>query len=135
MIDYLLLVKSATGEDVLTPHSSWFAQILRGEKQALFPNHFMIDPTGDWGGFQGAIISRGLPARLAFVLAGTPDGPGAQHLVQAGIALLHGVRARLPASGDQPRRHQRGHPVLHHAKRLDRERDLGLGPDGVPVVG
>lgn len=86
MIDYMLTVKSATGEDLLTPRANWFAQILRAEKQALFPNHFMIDPTGDWGGYQGAVVSRGLPARLAFVLAGTADGPGAQHFALAEIA-------------------------------------------------
>ncbi len=86
MIDYMLTVKSATGEDVLTPHSGWFPEILRGEKQALFPNRFMIDPTGDWGGYQGAVISRGLPKRLAFLLAGKPDGPGAQHFAEAEIA-------------------------------------------------
>jgi hypothetical protein len=86
MIDYMLTVKSATGEDVLAPHASWFSQILRGEKQALFPNHFMIDPTGDWGGYQGAVVSVGLPMRLAFLLAGTADGPGAQHFVNAEIA-------------------------------------------------
>ncbi|MDE3246602.1 MAG: Ig-like domain-containing protein, partial [Acidobacteriota bacterium] len=86
MIDYMQVVKSATGEDLFAPHADWFPQILRGAKQALFPNRFMIDPTGDWGGFQGAVISRGLPTRLAFVLAGTPDGPGAQHFVQTEIA-------------------------------------------------
>ncbi|MEO6324888.1 MAG: hypothetical protein ABIT01_05580 [Thermoanaerobaculia bacterium] len=85
MIDYMLTVKSATGEDVLTPNVSWFSQMLRGEKHALFPNRFMIDPTGDWGGFQGAVISRGLPSRLAFVLAGTADGPAAQHFAETEI--------------------------------------------------
>jgi hypothetical protein len=85
MIDYMLTVKSATGEDLLAQHASWFPQILRAEKHALFPNRFMIDPTGDWGGFQGAVISRGLPKRLAYLLAGTPDGPGAQHFAEAGI--------------------------------------------------
>ncbi len=70
MIDYMLIVKSATGEDIVAPHIDWFSQILRAEKHALFPNRFMIDPTGDWGGFQGAVISRGLPTRLAFMLAG-----------------------------------------------------------------
>ena len=85
MIDYMLTVKSATGEDLFAAHASWFPQILRAEKHALFPNRFMIDPTGDWGGSQGAVISRGLPTRLAFVLAGTPDGPGAQHFAEAGI--------------------------------------------------
>jgi len=86
MIDYMLIVKSATGEDIITPHIDWFSQILRAEKHALFPNRFMIDPTGDWGGFQGAVIPRALPIRLAYILAGTPDGPAAQHLAYAEIA-------------------------------------------------
>ncbi|MEO8672185.1 MAG: hypothetical protein ABI411_12785 [Tahibacter sp.] len=87
MIDYMLTVQSATGEDVIAPHAAWFPQILRGEKHALFPNRFMIDPTGDWGGYQGAVISHGLPSRLAFVLAGKPDGPAAQHFATAEIAV------------------------------------------------
>ncbi len=86
MMDYMLIVKSATGEDILTPHIDWFSQILRAEKHALFPNRFLIDPTGDWGGYQGAVISRELPTRLAFVLAGSADGPGAQHFVDSEIA-------------------------------------------------
>jgi len=86
MIDYMLVVKSATGEDIITPHLDWFSQILRAEKHALFPNRFMIDPTGDWGGYQGAVISRALPIRLAYVLAVSTDGPAAQHLAYAEIA-------------------------------------------------
>ncbi len=86
MIDYMLVVKSATGENIVAPHIDWFSQILRAEKHALFPNHFMIDPTGDWGGVQGAVIPRALPPRLAFLLAGTADGPGAQHFAAAEIA-------------------------------------------------
>ena len=86
MINYMLIVKSATGEDIITPHSDWFSQILRAEKHALFPNRFMIDPTGDWGGNQGAIIIRELPIRLAFILSGTADGPGAQHFAYSEIA-------------------------------------------------
>lgn len=86
MIDYMLTVKSATGENITTPHIDWFSQILRAEKHALFPNRFMIDPTGDWGGVQGAVIPTALPARLAFMLAGTADGPGAQHFATAEIA-------------------------------------------------
>jgi hypothetical protein len=85
MIDYMLTVKSATGEDLITPHIDWFSQILRAEKHALFPNRFAMDPTGDWGGRQGAVISRGLPTRLAFVLAGTADGPGAQSFAYSEI--------------------------------------------------
>lgn len=86
LIDYLLMVRSATGEDLLTPRLSWFSQILRAEKSSLLPNRFLIDPVGDWGGNQGAVILRLLPARLAFVLAGTNDGPGAQHFAFEEIA-------------------------------------------------
>ena len=82
----MLIVKSATGEDIITPRIDWFSQILRAEKQALLPNRFMIDPTGDWGGNQGAVISKGLPTQLAFLLAGTADGPGAQRFVYSEIA-------------------------------------------------
>lgn len=86
IIDYLLMVKSATGEDLLSVHRSWFSQILRGMKHALFPNRFEIDPTGDWGGDQGAVIPRVVPARLAYILAGTDDGPYAQHFAYSEIA-------------------------------------------------
>jgi hypothetical protein len=86
MIDYMLVVKSATGEDLIIPRINWFSQILRAEKHALFPNRFMIDPTGDWGGFQGAVIPRTLPVRMAFILAGTADGPAAQSLAYSEIA-------------------------------------------------
>jgi len=72
------MVRSATGEDLLTGHLSWFAKILIAEKEALMPNRFEIDPNGDWGGFQGAVIPRELPARLAYVLAGTASGPAAR---------------------------------------------------------
>ena len=86
IIDYLLMVNSATGEDLLTKHLSWFSQIFHAEKQALFPNHFMIDPSGDWGGDQGAVIPRGVPARLAYILDGTSDGPAAEHFATSEIA-------------------------------------------------
>lgn len=86
MIEYMHVVKSATGEDLITPRLHWFQAMLRAEKHALFPNRFMIDPTGDWGGRQGAIISRSLPTLLGHVLAGTADGPGAQHFAYSWIA-------------------------------------------------
>ena len=86
MINYMLVVKTATGEDIVRPHIDWFSQILRAEKHALFPNRFMLDPTGDWGGNQGAVIIRELPVRLAYILAGTSDGPGAQSFAYSEIA-------------------------------------------------
>lgn len=86
LVDYLLTIKSATNEDALTPRLDWFSQVLRAEKEALLPNRFMIDPMGDWGGDQGALILRALPLRLAYVLAGTADGPGAQHFMYDEVA-------------------------------------------------
>jgi hypothetical protein len=86
IIDYLLAVKSATGEDLFAPRLSWFAQILRAEKHSLLPNRFEIDPIGDWGGDYGPVIPHSLPVRLAYVLAGTADGPGAQHFAYAELA-------------------------------------------------
>ncbi len=86
IIDYLLMVRSATGEDLLTGHLPWFTKMLTAEKEALLPNDFEIDPSGDWGGYQGAVIPRELPARLAYVLAGTVSGPAAQHFSASEIA-------------------------------------------------
>ncbi|MFN8492178.1 MAG: hypothetical protein U0350_31555 [Caldilineaceae bacterium] len=86
VIDYMLVICSATGEDVFNTYSNWFSTTLRAQKAALLPNRFEIDPLGDWGGDQGAVILRNLPARLAFVLAGTADGPGAQSFATTEIA-------------------------------------------------
>ncbi len=86
LVDYMLMVRSATGEDLVTLRSSWFSQILRAEKESLAPNHFEMDPVGDWGGDYGAVILKSLPLRLSAVLAGTPDGPGAQHFYASELA-------------------------------------------------
>ncbi len=98
IIDYLLAVQSATGEDLFTPHRSWFGQILRALKHALLPNRFEIDPSGDWGGDYGAVIRRSLPYRLAFVLSGTADGPGAQSFAYSEIAATSPFPAEIPES-------------------------------------
>jgi hypothetical protein len=86
IIDYVLMVRSATGENLAVVSGPWFSALLRAEKHALLPNHFEIDPTGEWGGNQGAVIPRYLPARLAYLLDGTADGPGAQHFAYSEIA-------------------------------------------------
>ncbi len=85
ILDYMLMVKTATGEDLPALHRAWLSKILRAEKEALQPNRFEIDPTGDWGSDYGAVINQSLPARLAYLLAGTPDGPAAQHFLRSEI--------------------------------------------------
>jgi hypothetical protein len=86
LIDYLLMVRSATGEDLVSARLGWFSQILRALEAALVPNHFEIDPSGDWGGNQGAVVIQSLPLRLAYLLAGSADGPGAQYFLTSEIA-------------------------------------------------
>ncbi|MEP7234711.1 MAG: T9SS type A sorting domain-containing protein, partial [Ignavibacteriota bacterium] len=79
IMDYMLAVKTATGEDLPGAHTSWLSQIFRAYKHGLMPNRFEIDPNGDFGGRVGAVAFRNFAYRLAYGLAGTPDGPGAQH--------------------------------------------------------
>lgn len=86
IIDYMLTVRSATGEDLIARHGSWMSQMLRALKSGLLPNRFEMDPTGDYGGNYGAVMFRSLPVRLAHVLAGTADGPGAQNFAYNEIA-------------------------------------------------
>ncbi len=85
-IDYCQIVRSATSEDLLSTHRDWLSQILRSLKHHLMPNRFEIFPSGDWGSDYGAVISASLPLRLAFFLAGSADGPGAQHFLRSEIA-------------------------------------------------
>ncbi len=84
-VDYMLTVKSATGEDLTAAHQEWFTTMFRSLKHALMPNRIVIDPVGDWGGNQGSVISRSLPARVAHVLANTADSAAVQHFVYTEI--------------------------------------------------
>jgi len=86
IIDYMLTVRSATGEDLIATRTSWFSQIFRALKHGLMPNRFEMDPTGDYGGNYGAVMFHSLPMRIAHTLAGTPDGPGAHNFAYNEIA-------------------------------------------------
>lgn len=85
MIDYMITVKTATGEDLIDEHRHWFKDMFASLRHALFPNRITIDPVADWGGNQGAVIQRGLPVRLAHVLNGTADSAAAQHFAWSEI--------------------------------------------------
>ncbi|HYF03912.1 MAG TPA: T9SS type A sorting domain-containing protein [Patescibacteria group bacterium] len=85
MIEYMLTVKTATGEDLISTYQHWFTDMLRAAKHALYPNKLNIDPVADWGGNQGAIVLRGLPSRLAYILAETTDSAAAQHFAYSDI--------------------------------------------------
>ena len=86
LIDTMLVVFTATGENLFAAHPAWLPAILRSEKNALAPNFFEIDPVGDWGGDYGPVVIHSLPLRLAAFLQGTSDGPGAQHFYAQELA-------------------------------------------------
>lgn len=79
MIDYMIAVKVATGEDLAATHEGWLHDIFTSLRHALYPNNINLDPLGDWGGNQGASIFHELPVRLAYMLANTYDSAAAQH--------------------------------------------------------
>jgi hypothetical protein len=100
MVDYMLVVKSVTGEDLPSEHRAWLSSILRAEKEALQPDGFQIDVRGEWGGDYGAIIDRSLPLRLAYLLQGTSDGPYAEHFVYNEVNKK--LCATVPTCNAQP---------------------------------
>ncbi len=79
MLDYMIAVKVATGEDLAAAHQGWIHDILTSLRNSLYPNRICLDSWGDWGGNQGAMIFHELPTRLAYMLAGTADSAEAQH--------------------------------------------------------
>ena len=73
MVDYMLVVKSATGEDLPGMYQTYLADIFIAHRQATLPGNLLIDPNGEWRGSQGAVVERGLPARIATALASVPN--------------------------------------------------------------
>jgi hypothetical protein len=100
--DYLLAVRSATGEDLLTAHRDWYTQIFLALRHGLMPDRFKIVPSGDWGSNWGAVVNRSLPVRLAFVLAGTPTyGAGAHNFAYSEIPAHSPYPVDFPDYGYQ----------------------------------
>lgn len=101
LADYLLVVKSATGEDLLKPRLGWFRQMFMALKHSLMPDRFKLLPAGDWGSDWGAVINRSLPVRLAFLLQGSADGPAAQHFAYSEIPAHSPYPVDFPDYGYQ----------------------------------
>ena len=79
LVDLLLLVQTATGENLRDSLQPWISQTSTAFAHALTPNRFQLDNSGDFGSFVGNLLSYGLPLRMAAITAGTPQGPAAQH--------------------------------------------------------
>lgn len=103
MIDYLNAVKTATGEDLLATHGSWFSDMLKSQKNAILPgNNFLIDPFGDYGGNEGAVIGPDLAVRLAYVLGNTSDSAAAQSFAYSELAQNTGYGYYSPSVAVYP---------------------------------
>lgn len=86
MVDYMMVVKSATNEDLVGNYQSYLADIFAAHRHATLPGNLLIDPNGEWRGSQGAVVERGLPARLATALAGVANiGAAAAHFAWSEI--------------------------------------------------
>lgn len=85
VMDYMLIVKTATTEDLPAARQNWLVQMMYATKHALLPNRYEIDHYSDWGGNFGNLVPHSFPIRLAYLLANTPYGANAQHLAQTDI--------------------------------------------------
>lgn len=80
VLDYMQLRKTAANEDLFSTYHTWMVELLKAQKHSLHPNRSEIDFFSDYGGSYGAFAPLYLTTRLAAILAGTPQGEGAQHL-------------------------------------------------------
>ncbi|MEP6612504.1 MAG: cadherin-like beta sandwich domain-containing protein, partial [Mucilaginibacter sp.] len=81
-VDYLMTVKSATGEDMLQTDASlkaFFAKTSEALVHAFTPNRFQLDNSNDEGSFVGSVASYALPLRLSALLEGTPEGANIEY--------------------------------------------------------
>jgi len=82
LIDYLMTVRTATGEDMLQTDAdlkTFFTKTSEALVHATFPNHFQLDNSNDEGSFVGSVMSYALPLRLSALLEGTPEGANIEY--------------------------------------------------------
>ncbi len=85
VLDYMQVVKTATGVDEPANQQGILTQLLRGMKHALLPRQYEIDGYSDWGGNIANYVPLALPHRLAALLEGTSSGPNAQRFAYSDI--------------------------------------------------
>ena len=89
-IDYVQTVKTATGEDLITPNQQWWMDMLKAQKHSLLPNGYHADEAGDNGTNYGIRIRKSLPLRLAYVLQGSVQGQQAQSFLKTELISAQG---------------------------------------------
>ena len=80
VLEYMMMVKTATGEDLPNIHRTWLEQLVLAIHHSLLPDGGEVDHDSDWGGNYGNIMPYHMPERLAYMLQGTPMGLQAQYL-------------------------------------------------------
>ena len=80
VLDYMQMRQTAANENLFSTYQTWLIELLKAQKHSLHPNRSEIDFFSDYGGSYGAFAPLYLTTRLAYLLAGTTEGAGAQHL-------------------------------------------------------
>jgi gliding motility-associated-like protein len=82
LVDYCMLVKSATGENILQTDAAlkqFFTKTSQALIQSYMPNCFQYDNSNDNGSFLGCTSSFGLPLRLSALLEGSTEGANIEY--------------------------------------------------------
>ncbi|MBL7817038.1 MAG: T9SS type A sorting domain-containing protein [Saprospiraceae bacterium] len=85
ILDYMLLVKTATDVDEPANQQAILTQLLRGMKHSMLPRRYEIDGYSDWGGNTANYVPLSLPFRLAALLEGTTSGANAQYFAYSDL--------------------------------------------------
>ncbi len=87
IMEYMMMVHTATGEDLFLTYPDWMPNLLLAMKHSLLPNRYEIDHIGDWGGNVVGIAPLNLPHRLAYILADTEWAAQAQYFATEDIII------------------------------------------------
>jgi hypothetical protein len=79
ILDYMKVIETATGENIIATRYDWLVQLFKGQLHSSMPNRSEIDFFADYGGSYGAFMPLYLATRLAYYLHNTPEGAEAQY--------------------------------------------------------
>ncbi len=125
MLDYMMIINSATGEDVIGQFQNDITSIFHALKHSTLPGGLLLDPVGEWQYEGGAVSIRSLPARLAVALGATTLGRntflGNHAVVPAGASYPSGLFIGVATVADASRARAEsgwfGHPAMELPRR------------------
>lgn len=86
LIDYIYMVKTATGEDMLATDPSlktYFTKTAEALVHSYTPNRFQYDNSNDNGSFLGCVAAYGQPLRLSALLEGSTAGENVEYFYKS----------------------------------------------------